>query len=185
MLQLWDGIFRTHHHRRMWRSLWARDILWWKRSGLEERGENMQRILVGDVNFGWYLVMWANHSQILSEYSSTCRQMRTRMSFSFTSLVLTTDHDDEHKKKIECNHAFDLVANSIKQVNNSPQYIQVWKVEWKNMFWHCLIAQVETAKECAKQCADEAQCNGWSHFAPAKRWTHTSYLSRTPRTASV
>ena len=39
------------------------------------------------------------------------------------------------------------------------------------MFWHCLIAQVETAKECAKQCADEAQCNGWSHFAPAKRWT--------------
>ena len=136
------------------------------------------------VNFGCYLVMWANHSQILSEYSSTCRQMRTRMSFSFTSLV-TTDHDDEHKKKIECNHAFDLVANSIKQVNNSPQYIQVWKVEWKNMFWHCLIAQVETAKECAKQCADEAQCNGWSHFAPAKRWTHTSYLSRTPRTASV
>ena len=32
---------------------------------------------------------------------------------------------------------------------------------------HC--TQVETAKECANQCADEAQCNGWSHFAPAKR----------------
>jgi len=28
---------------------------------------------------------------------------------------------------------------------------------------------VATAAECAKQCADEPQCNGWSHFAPAKR----------------
>ena len=29
--------------------------------------------------------------------------------------------------------------------------------------------QVVTAAECAKQCADEPQCHGWSHFAPAKR----------------
>jgi len=28
---------------------------------------------------------------------------------------------------------------------------------------------VVTAGECAKQCADEPQCHGWSHFAPAKR----------------
>ena len=30
--------------------------------------------------------------------------------------------------------------------------------------------QVVTATECAKQCADEPQCHGWSHFAPAKRY---------------
>jgi len=28
---------------------------------------------------------------------------------------------------------------------------------------------VETAAACAKQCAEEPQCHGWSHFAPAKR----------------
>ena len=27
-----------------------------------------------------------------------------------------------------------------------------------------------TAAECAKQCQAEPQCNGWSHFAPAKRF---------------
>ena len=35
-----------------------------------------------------------------------------------------------------------------------------------------MLGQVATAEECAKQCADEPQCNGWSHFAPAKRATH-------------
>ena len=33
-----------------------------------------------------------------------------------------------------------------------------------------LFHQVVTAGECAKQCADEPQCHGWSHFAPAKRY---------------
>ena len=30
--------------------------------------------------------------------------------------------------------------------------------------------QVATAADCAKQCADEPQCHGWGHFAPAKRY---------------
>ena len=30
--------------------------------------------------------------------------------------------------------------------------------------------QVVTGADCAKQCAEEPQCHGWSHFAPAKRY---------------
>ena len=33
-----------------------------------------------------------------------------------------------------------------------------------------MIKKVATAAECAKQCGAEPQCNGWSHFAPAKRF---------------
>ena len=33
-----------------------------------------------------------------------------------------------------------------------------------------LLNQVVTAADCAKQCAEEPQCHGWSHFAPAKRY---------------
>ena len=33
-----------------------------------------------------------------------------------------------------------------------------------------LVQQVVTAVDCAKQCAEEPQCHGWSHFAPAKRY---------------
>ena len=32
-----------------------------------------------------------------------------------------------------------------------------------------LFDQVVAASDCAKQCAGEPQCHGWSHFAPAKR----------------
>ena len=33
-----------------------------------------------------------------------------------------------------------------------------------------LFNQVATPADCAKQCADEPQCHGWGHFAPAKRY---------------
>ena len=119
--------------------------------------------LAGEVNFGCCLVMWANHSQILGEYSSTCL---TQINFCH---ITSLDHWPWWWAQ-EKNWMQSWLWLGCKQ-HNSPQYVQVWKFEWKNMFWPCLIAQVETAKECAKQCADEAQCNGWSHFAPAKRWT--------------
>merc|ERR1711909_74963 len=38
---------------------------------------------------------------------------------------------------------------------------------------------VATARDCQRLCAQEKQCNGWSHFAPAKRCYIKSSLTGT------
>ena len=48
--------------------------------------------------------------------------------------------------------------------------MMITKMSTKMMMMILLFDQVVTAADCAKQCAEEPQCHGWSHFAPAKRY---------------
>ena len=48
-----------------------------------------------------------------------------------------------------------------------------------------LFDQVVAASDCAKQCADEPQCHGWSHFAPAKRYNDDDNIMTTTTTTTT